>query len=157
MAGSAATRPFAPHEKPAGNSIRSHEAVFAVVGFAAFDGRQKSLPGIRKILAVDRVRSTKAGEAISLEYSRLPWRKGFADVLRQGLIDGSLQQTLVALDIRPIGGSEAVALARLSASEAVLLGRSEGDARREGSYQHRRAGHRRKHPDENRIAREERL
>ena len=79
-------------------------------------------------LAVDRVRSTKSGEAISLERSRLPWRKGFADVLRQGLVDGSLQQTLVALDIRPIGGSEAVAIARLSASEAVLLGRSEGDA-----------------------------
>ena len=79
-------------------------------------------------LAVDRVRSTKSGEAISLEHSRLPWRKGFADVLRQGLVDGSLQQTLAALDIRPIGGSEEVALARLSASEAVLLGRSEGDA-----------------------------
>ena len=29
---------------------------------------------------------------------------------------------------RPIGGSEAVALARLSATEAVLLGRPEGDA-----------------------------
>ena len=79
-------------------------------------------------LAVDRVRSTKSGEAISLERSRLPWRKGFADVLRQGLVNGSLRQTLVALDIRPIGGSEAVALARLSASEAVQLGRSEGDA-----------------------------
>jgi DNA-binding GntR family transcriptional regulator len=39
-----------------------------------------------------------------------------------------LQQTLTALDIRPIGGSEAVALARLSAEEAVLLGCSEGDA-----------------------------
>jgi GntR family transcriptional regulator len=79
-------------------------------------------------LAVDRVRSTKSGEAISLERSRLPWRKGFADVLREGLVDGSLQQTLTALDIRPIGGSEAVALARLSAEEAVLLGCSEGDA-----------------------------
>jgi GntR family transcriptional regulator len=79
-------------------------------------------------LAVDRVRTTKSGEAISLERSRLPWRKGFAEVLRRGLVKGSLQQTLIALDIRPTGGSEAVALARLSAEEAVLLGRSEGDA-----------------------------
>ena len=79
-------------------------------------------------LALDRVRSTKSGEAISFERSRLPWRMGFADVLRQGLVDGSLQKTLVAFDIRPIGGSEAVALARLSAEEAVLLGRAEGDA-----------------------------
>jgi GntR family transcriptional regulator len=79
-------------------------------------------------LAVDRVRSTKSGEAISLERSRLPWRMGFADVLRQGLVDGSLQKTLMAFDIRPIGGREAVALARLSAEEAVLLGRAEGDA-----------------------------
>ena len=80
------------------------------------------------VVAAMSGQSAKSGEAISLEHSRLPWRKGFADVLRQGLVDGSLQQTLVALDIRPIGGSEAVALARLSASEAVLLGRSEGDA-----------------------------
>ena len=79
-------------------------------------------------LALDRVRSTKANEAISLERSRLPWRKGFADILRRGLIEGSLQRTLAALDIRSIGGSEAVALARLSAEEAALLGRSEGDA-----------------------------
>src|ERR1700722_1749184 len=47
-------------------------------------------------LALDRVRSTKSGEAISLERSRLPWRKGFAEVLRRGLVGGSLQQTLIA-------------------------------------------------------------
>jgi GntR family transcriptional regulator len=79
-------------------------------------------------LALDRVRSTKSGEAISLERSRLPWRKGFAVVLREGLIDDSLQRTLEALDIRSIGGSEAVELARLSPEEAALLGREEGDA-----------------------------
>ena len=79
-------------------------------------------------LALDRVRSTTSGEAISLERSRLPWRKGFGDVLRDGLKEGSLQRTLAALDIRSIGGSEAVALARLTAEEAALLGRSEGDA-----------------------------
>jgi GntR family transcriptional regulator len=79
-------------------------------------------------LALDRVRMIKSGEAISLERSRLPWRKGFAEVLRDGLKEGSLQKTLAALDIRAIGGTEAVALARLTDAEAALLGRSEGDA-----------------------------
>jgi GntR family transcriptional regulator len=78
-------------------------------------------------LAVDRVRSTIAGEAISLERSRLPWRPGFDGVLRDGLVEGSLQRTLEALAIRSIGGTEAVSLAALSAAEAVLLGRREGD------------------------------
>ncbi len=79
-------------------------------------------------LALDRVRSIKSGEPISLERSRLPWRKSFADVLRSGLKGGSLQKTLAALGVRAVGGSEAVALARLSADEAALLGRSEGEA-----------------------------
>jgi GntR family transcriptional regulator len=79
-------------------------------------------------LALDRVRSTRSGEAISLERSRLPWRKAYAKVLRDGLVEGSLQKTLEGLDIRSIGGSEAVALARLTAEEANLLGRSKGDS-----------------------------
>jgi GntR family transcriptional regulator len=79
-------------------------------------------------LALDRVRSTRYGEAISLERSRLPWTDGFADVLRRGLVENSLQRTLEALGIRSIGGSEAVQLTRLSAAEADLLGRAEGDA-----------------------------
>jgi GntR family transcriptional regulator len=79
-------------------------------------------------LALDRVRSTRYGEAISLERSRLPWRDGFADVLRRGLVADSLQRTLEAHGIRSIGGSEAVQLARLSAADAALLGRAEGDA-----------------------------
>jgi len=82
----------------------------------------------RVFLALDRVRSTIAGEAISLERSRLPWRKGFAGVLRDGLVDGSLQHTLETLAIRAIRGTEAVSLARLSAEEASLLGRRAGDA-----------------------------
>lgn len=79
-------------------------------------------------LALDRVRSMNSGEAISLERSRLPWRRGFAGVLRDGLIENSLQRTLEALGIRSIGGSEAVEVARLSAQEAELLGRAPGDA-----------------------------
>ncbi|SEF15165.1 GntR family transcriptional regulator [Rhizobiales bacterium GAS191] len=85
-------------------------------------------PGGAIFLALDRVRSARSGEAISLERSRLPWRKRFAEVLRSGLVENSLQRTLEALDIRSIGGSEAVELARLSTEEAALLGRAEGDA-----------------------------
>ena len=48
--------------------------------------------------------------------------------MRKGLVDHSLQKTLAALDIRSIGGTEAVGLARLSREEALLLDRSEGDA-----------------------------
>jgi GntR family transcriptional regulator len=79
-------------------------------------------------LALDRVRSTRAGEAISLERSRLPWRRAFTRILRAGLVDGSLQRTLASLAIRSVGGREAVALARLTKEEAALLGRAEGDA-----------------------------
>jgi GntR family transcriptional regulator len=79
-------------------------------------------------LAVDRVRSVKSGEAVSLERSRLPWRNVFAEVLRHGLKGGSLQKTLAAFGVHSIGGTEAVALARLAADEASLLGRSEGEA-----------------------------
>ena len=79
-------------------------------------------------LALDRVRHLKSGEAISLERSRLPWRKGFADVLREGLTQGSLQKTLLSLGVHSVGGTEAVALARLTADEAALLDRSEGEA-----------------------------
>jgi len=78
-------------------------------------------------LALDRVRSTVFGEAISLERSRLPWRQDFVRILREGLVDGSLQRSLESLGIRASRGTEAVSLGRLSAEEAELLGRSTGD------------------------------
>lgn len=81
----------------------------------------------RSFLALDRVR-TVAGEAISLERSRLPWRGQFSKYLRSGLVEGSLQRTLEACGIRAVRGTEAVSLARLSAAEAELLGRAAGDA-----------------------------
>jgi GntR family transcriptional regulator len=79
-------------------------------------------------LALDRVRSLSTKEAISLERSRVPWRSGFSKVLREGLVEGSLQRTLEAHGRRPVGGVEAVSLVHLSARDAELLGRSEGDA-----------------------------
>jgi len=78
-------------------------------------------------LALDRVRSTQEGKAISLERSRLPWRPSFAAVLKDGLVEGSLRRTLEALDIRPLGGTEAVDLIRLSAEDARELQQPEGE------------------------------
>jgi GntR family transcriptional regulator len=78
-------------------------------------------------LALDRVRSTDEGKPISLERSRLPWRDDFAGVIEDGLVDGSLRRTLEALEIRPVGGTEAVDLVRLSASDAMELQQPEGE------------------------------
>lgn len=78
-------------------------------------------------LALDRVRSTMAGKPVSLERSRLPWRPGFAAVLRNGLIGNSLRRTLEALDIRLLGGTEAVDLIRLSPEQAAELQQPEGE------------------------------
>lgn len=79
-------------------------------------------------LALDRVRSALSGEAISLERSRVRWRPEFSGVLRNGLVDGSLRRTLELCGVRPAGGQEEVGLARLSLTEAELLGRAPGDA-----------------------------
>ncbi len=79
------------------------------------------------VLALDRVRSTAEGKPISLERSRLPWRPAFADVLRHGLVEGSLRRTLEALDIRPLGGTEAVDMIRLPAEDAAALHQPEGE------------------------------
>ena len=78
-------------------------------------------------LALDRVRSTEEGKPISLERSRLPWRPGYAGVLRDGLVEGSLRRTLESLDIRPLGGTEAAGLIRLSRDDADALQQPEGE------------------------------
>jgi GntR family transcriptional regulator len=78
-------------------------------------------------LALDRVRSTEAGKPISLERSRLPWRPGFAAILTNGLVDGSLRRTLESLDIKPVGGTEAAELIRLSPEDARELQQPEGE------------------------------
>lgn len=79
-------------------------------------------------LALERVRSLSSGEAISLERSRVPWRSDFTRVLREGLVEDSLQRTLEAHGRHAVGGAEAVSLVHLSAKDAELLGRTQGDA-----------------------------
>jgi GntR family transcriptional regulator len=78
-------------------------------------------------LALDRVRYTMEEKPISLERSRLPWRPSFASVLKDGLAEGSLRRTLESLDIRPLGGTEAVDLIRLPPDEAAELQQPEGE------------------------------
>ena len=78
-------------------------------------------------LALDRVRSTQAGKPISLERSRLPWRQGFESVLKDGLVEKSLRRTLEVLDVRPLGGTEAIDLTRLSAEDARELQQPDGE------------------------------
>lgn len=78
-------------------------------------------------LALDRVRSTEEGKPISLERSRLPWRSEFAEILENGLVEGSLRRTFEALDIRSLGGTEAVDLIRLSVEDARELQQPEGE------------------------------
>lgn len=82
--------------------------------------------GCDEFLAIDRVRRTADGKPISLERSRLPWCAAYEAVLLQGLLEGSLRRTLESLEIRPVGGSEAVDLARLSAEEAAALAQEPG-------------------------------
>ena len=78
-------------------------------------------------LALDRVRSMKGGIPISLERSRLPWRPAFDEVLKRGLVEGSLRRTLESLEIRPSGGTETVELVRLPAADAQELGQPEAE------------------------------
>ncbi|HTI01681.1 MAG TPA: GntR family transcriptional regulator [Acidisoma sp.] len=80
-----------------------------------------------QFLALDRVRSTNEGKPVSLERSRLPWRKAFGAVLESGLVDNSLNRTLENLGLKPMGGSEAVALLRLGEAEAEALAQSVGE------------------------------
>lgn len=78
-------------------------------------------------LALDRVRSTNDGEPVSLERSRLPWREGFAAVLRDGLLGHSLHRTLDSQGLKPVGGSEAVELVRLAEADADALAQPVGE------------------------------
>jgi GntR family transcriptional regulator len=77
-------------------------------------------------LRVDRVRLS-GGLGISLERSRLPWRSGFAPVLRDGLTGGSLNRTLQDMGLRAAKGREvAGVLAALTPADAATMARPAG-------------------------------
>jgi GntR family transcriptional regulator len=78
------------------------------------------------LVAVDRVRSVVDGSPISLERSRIP-AVGTLRTLPERGLDRSLYDELRAAGLVPETGEEWAELGRLSAPEAALLGRAEGD------------------------------
>lgn len=80
-------------------------------------------------LFVDRIRFLAGtGRAVSLERSRVVWRAGFEDIITDGLKDGSLTETLRSKGLVVASGDEwATVLPSLTAEEAGILGRDEGE------------------------------
>lgn len=78
-------------------------------------------------LFVDRLRfHCGTGRAVSLEKSRVVWRSGFEDILRDGLKNGSLTDTLRSKGLFVASGDEwASVLTSLPAEDAHILGRGE--------------------------------
>lgn len=81
------------------------------------------------VLAVDRVRFRQDdGTGLTLERSRMPWHDGFVQVLRDGLLDGSLSRTLEAQGHVTASGEEwANVLPALGPAEAAVMGRTPGE------------------------------
>jgi GntR family transcriptional regulator len=79
-------------------------------------------------LCIDRLRFCQStGQGISLERSRLPWRDDFADIPREGLRGGSLNQTLTDLRIFTDRGEEWVGVRpALSLDDASVMLRQPG-------------------------------
>lgn len=88
------------------------------------------LGGAGHYLRIDRLRvCRKAGQGISLERSRLPWREGFAPIPQHGLRDGSLNATLAGLGLAAASGEEmAGVIPALSAVDAGIMQRPPGGA-----------------------------
>lgn len=80
-------------------------------------------------LFVDRLRFQVAtGLAVSLERSRVVWRSGFDDILREGLKNGSLTETLRGKGLVVASGDEwANVLPSLPENDAKVLGRCAGE------------------------------
>jgi len=75
-------------------------------------------------LKVDRIRfRIETGRGVSLERSRMPWRDDFAAFLENGLIKGSIAETLKSREMTVLGGREWAGVERaLSKEDALLLG-----------------------------------
>lgn len=83
---------------------------------------------VQDYLCLDRLRYCgTAGQGISLERSRLPWRDGFEAVLEQGLQDGSLNETLAGQGLAAASGEEtAGVIPALEAVDAAIMERPAG-------------------------------
>ncbi|CAM3295173.1 GntR family transcriptional regulator [Kibdelosporangium persicum] len=92
------------------------------VGLAEWVGGLESA----EFVAVDRLRSTVDGSPVSFERSRVPAIGTLRELPSRGL-EGSLYDELRAVGLVPDSGEEWCDLARLSAADAQLLGRPEGE------------------------------
>lgn len=81
-----------------------------------------------EVIAVDRIRRTAQGTAVSLERSRVPAVGRLRKLPVSGLHGGSLQKTLQDAGRLPHRGEEMVEVAYLGAQDAELLGRPAGVA-----------------------------
>ncbi|GAB3885551.1 GntR family transcriptional regulator [Kibdelosporangium lantanae] len=77
-------------------------------------------------VAIDRVRSIVDGNPISLERSRVPAVGALRELPSRGSVD-HIYDDLRLVGLVPESGEEWVELARLTAEEAALLGRVEGE------------------------------
>lgn len=86
------------------------------------------LGGVGDYLRLDRLRFCNvAGQGISLERSRLPWREGFEGLIGNGLTDGSLSRSLAGLGLATAKGQEtASVLPALSEEDAAIMSRPAG-------------------------------
>lgn len=96
-------------------------------GFCGATG--ETMPADTDCLCVDRLRfRTDTGRGLSLERSRLPWRSAFEGIPENGLINGSLSDTLSELSIHTSSGEEwAHVHPGLSREDALVMGREEGE------------------------------
>jgi GntR family transcriptional regulator len=79
-----------------------------------------------ELVAIDRVRSIVDGATISLEQSRIPAVGSLRELPARGLVD-HIYDDLRSAGLVPEAGEEWAELARLTAEEADLLGRAEGE------------------------------
>jgi len=78
-------------------------------------------------LAIDRTRIlARSGRVVSIERSRVPFRREFAHVLENGLTRGSLSATFREAGLLPHSGEEWAEIERLGPTDAKLAGTATG-------------------------------
>lgn len=78
-------------------------------------------------LAIDRVRCMDDGTPLSLERSRIPWDPAVAEVIEEGLENGSVSTLLARLNRAATSGEEHAEVVRLNSTDAKLLHGEPGD------------------------------